>query len=189
MVKVALLSLLLVICSPAAEAAGPPRFSELTAAVSDRSLLLYATAEGTVNEEMRSALQSGLPLDFTFTVELHRDTSGGPGELVATRSFHHRIRYNTLTNDWLLTFEEHSNRRQTFADAAEAEAALNTLLDVDVVPVGRLIPDNSYSLQIKADLFHKGLPPGLESILPFLTWDDRRIDWHSLHFSYRKMMP
>ncbi|MCK9174143.1 MAG: DUF4390 domain-containing protein [Desulforhopalus sp.] len=165
------------------------KFIDLTAAVSPSTLLFYAKLKHSLTGDMREGLHSGLPLTFTFTIKLHRNARGGPGELVAEHTFQHVISYDTLTDDYHVHLEEHNNRNQVFTDAASAENALNTLSGVPITNVGRLIPNNTYTLRIKADLYHKSLPPGLESILPFLTWDDRRIDWQTIEFNYQSVKP
>ncbi|MBM9519792.1 DUF4390 domain-containing protein [Desulforhopalus vacuolatus] len=164
-------------------------FIELTAAVSPGTLLFYAKLKHSLTAEMREELHSGLPLTFTFTMELHRNARGGPGELVAEKIFEHIISYDTLTDDYRVRLGEHNNRSKVFTDAVNAEKALNTLSGVPIINVGRLIPNNTYTLRIKAGLYHKSLPPGLESILPFLTWDDRRIDWQTIEFHYQSIKP
>lgn len=191
MLRTAAFLLLFIFFLPAlpARADDAAKFVELTAAVSPSTLLFYAKLKHSLNEEMREELHSGLPLTFTFTMKLHRKARGGPGELVAERTFQHIINYDTLTDDYHVHFEEHNNRSQVFTDAASAEKALNTLSGVPITNVGRLIPNNTYTLRIKAELYHKSLPPGLESILPFLTWDDRRIDWQTIEFHYQSVNP
>ncbi len=159
------------------------RFSELTVVASKKSLLLFAQLNKSITPEMREALHSGIPLEFTFSTELLRTTQGAVEQL-QTSSFTHTIEYNTLTEEYRVQFAENHNRNNTFPALYKAVKALESINGVAIIPTSQLLPNNNYQLRIKADLFHKSLPPKLESLLPFLTWDKRKTEWQTVDFSY-----
>ncbi len=159
------------------------RFSELTVVVSKKNLLLFARLNKSVTPEMREALHSGIPLEFTFSTELLRITQGTVEQL-QTSSFTHTIEYNTLTEEYRVKFAENHNRNNTFTTFYKAVEALEEINGIAIIPTNQLLPNNNYQLRIKADLFHKSLPPKLESLLPFLTWDKRKTEWQTISFSY-----
>lgn len=172
-------------CSPvqAAPLSYTAQFTELTVALSDEGLQLFALLHKSVTDEMKEVLHSGIPLEFTFFVELFR-TTGDASEQLLSRSFTHTIQYNTLREEYRVTFEEKPNRNNTFSSLDKAVKALETLNGITVTQTGQLLPGNRYRLRLKADLFHKTLPPGLESFLPFLSWNSRKTQWQSVDFRY-----
>ncbi len=159
------------------------RFTELTVVLTKKNLLLFALLNKSVTAEMKDALHSGIPLQFTFSTELLRTTQGA-AEQLQTSSFTHTIEYNTLTEEYRVEFAENHNRDNTFSLFSEAVKALESINGVAITPTNQLLPNNNYKLRIKADLFHRSLPPKLESLLPFLTWDKRKTEWQSVTFSY-----
>ena len=158
------------------------RFKELTVVLSTNDLLLFAGLENSITKEMVEVLKSGLPLDFTFKMELYRPTAGA-SEQIHVKEFSHTISYDTLTDEYKIEYSE-NGRSETYPDLESATAALDTINGLQVIPLSRLIPNNTYNLKLKADLFHKTLPPGLAPIIPFITWDDRKTDWQEVNFKY-----
>ncbi len=159
------------------------RFTELTVVLSRKDLLLFALLNKSTTAEMKEVLHSGIPLEFTFFTELLRTTHGA-AEQLQTRSFTHSVQYNTLTEEYRVEFSENSNRNGTFSTLDAAVRALESINGVAITPVNQLLPNNSYRLRIKADLFHESLPPGLEPLLPFITWNSRKTEWQAVDFSY-----
>ncbi len=167
----------------AAPTSNDAHFSELTVVLSKKELLLFAVLKKSVTSEMKEVLHSGIPLEFTFSTELLRTTQGA-AEQLQTSSFTHSIKYNTLTEEYRVEFSENHNRNNTFSSITAAVQALESINGLAITPKNKLLPDSSYTLRIKAELFHKSLPPGIESFLPFFTWNNRETEWQSVGFSY-----
>ncbi len=159
------------------------RFTELTVVLSRKDLLLFALLNGSTTDEMEEVLHSGIPLEFTFFTELLRTTQGTTEQL-QTHNFTHTIRYNTLTEEYRVEFSENSNRNSTFPTLDTAIQALENINGLPITPANQLLPNNSYRLRIRANLFHKKLPPGLRSLQPFITWNSRKTKWQAVDFSY-----
>ncbi len=159
------------------------QFTELTVALSRHNLLLFALLNNSITNEMEEILHSGIPLEFTFFVELFLTTQGSR-KLIKSKSFTHTIQYDTLKDEYKVNFAENHNHNKVFSSLAPALHALENLNGVVVASVNQLTPNNSYKLQLKANLFHKTLPLGLEAFLPFLTWSNRETEWQSVDFFY-----
>ena len=80
--------------------------------------------------------------------------------------------------------EEANNKAKSFKSLFEAQKHINEINGAKVVSLDLLIPDNSYKLRIKADLFQKTLPLSLQSIFPFLSWGNIATQWHQIEFNY-----
>ena len=57
--------------------------NELTATTSETHLIVFGTLENSFTSEMIEILNSGIPLRFSFFVELYKTTENWPDELIA----------------------------------------------------------------------------------------------------------
>lgn len=179
-----LLSLSLTSRAPAVESRQKTYIKELTATTSATHLLLFGTLENSFKPEMIDTLHSGIPLKFSFFIELYRKTEKWPGEQVLVRTFQHTLTYDTLKDSYRITLEEENNRVVSYKNLMEAEKVINEINGARVVELGQLLPNNSYKLKIRAELYQKTLPLSLHNALPFLSWWDVETDWQSIEFKF-----
>lgn len=159
-------------------------FKEVTATSSDSHLLFYATLDNGFTPEMKEVLHSGLPLKFSFFIELYKTTANWPDEQLTVLSFQHVIAYDTLKEVYRITLEEENHATVTIKNLDEAIRVVGELNGTRIVPLKQLLPDNRYKIKFRAELFQKTLPLSLHDVLPFLSWGDVATDWHFLEFSY-----
>ena len=133
---------------------------------------------------MIDTLHSGIPLRFSFFIELHKISENRPDEQISTLNFQHIMSFDTLKESYRVTIEEANNKVLTFRSLEEAQKVINEVNGVRVIELGQLPPDNRYRLQIRAELYQKTLPLGLQSLAPFLSWWDTHTDWHTIEFEY-----
>ncbi len=157
---------------------------ELTATTSETHLILFGTLKNSFNSEMIEVLHSGIPLHFTFYIELYKAAENWPDEMISSITFQHTMEFDTLKESYKVTLEEEKNKTHTFRSLFEAQKVINEINGAKVVELGQLIPDNLYKIRIKADLYRKTLPLSLHNILPFLSWWDVKTDWQTIEFKY-----
>jgi hypothetical protein len=92
--------------------------------------------------------------------------------------------FDTLKENYKVTLEEDNHKVLSFRSLVEAQREMNEINGVKVVELKQLLPDNSYKLKMKAELYRKTLPLSLHNILPFLSWWDIQTDWHTLTFTF-----
>jgi hypothetical protein len=158
--------------------------SELTVTTSETHLIVFGTLENSFTSEMIELLHSGIPLRFSFYVELYKITEKWRDELITAHNFQHILIFDTLKENYKVTLEEDNNKVLSFRSLFEAQKEINEINGVKVVELKQLLPDNSYKLKMKAELFRKTLPLSLHNILPFLSWWDIETDWHILTFTF-----
>ena len=163
--------------------------NELTATTTDNSLIVFGTLENSFTSEMIEILHSGIALRFSFFVELYKITEKWPNELIATRNFQHLMSFDTLKETYKVTIEEDHNKVISVRSLVEAQKVINEINGVKVVDLQQLLPDNRYSLKMRAELYQKTLPLSLHNILPFLSWWDVKTDWHTITFTYQASSP
>jgi hypothetical protein len=157
---------------------------ELTATTSKTHLILFGTLENSFTSEMIEILHSGIPLRFSFFIELNKTAENWPNELIIAQNFQHIMTFDTLKESYRVTLEEVNNKVLSFRSLFDAQKAINEINGAKIVELGQLIPDNMYQLRIRAELYRKTLPLSLHSIFPFLSWWDNETDWHTIDFKY-----
>ena len=158
--------------------------NELTATTSDKHLIVFATLENSFTSEMTDILHSGIPLRFSFFVELYKTAENWPDELIIALNFHHVMTFDTLKDNYRVTIEEDNNKVLSFRTLMAAQQEINEVNGVRIIELKQLLPDNSYKLRMRAELYQKTLPLSLHTILPFFSWWDVATDWHTITFTY-----
>lgn len=182
-----ILLLILIIPSLSCSEGNPERqatITELTATTSESHLIVFGTLENSFTSEMIEILHSGIPLRFSFFVELYKTIEKGPDELIVTHNFHHAMTFDTLKENYKVSLEEDNNKILSFRSLFEAQKEINEINGAKVVELKQLLPNNLYKLRIRAELYQKTLPLSLHSILPFLSWWDVETEWHTIMFNY-----
>lgn len=172
------------VCSSEAKPDKKATFKELTATTSETHLILFGTLANSFTSEMIEILHSGIPLRFSFFIELYKKSEKWPEELIITRSFQHIMSFDTLKESYRVTEEEENNKILSFRSLFEAQKIINEINGAKIVELEQLVPNNMYLLKIRAELYRKTLPLSLHSIFPFLSWWDNETDWHTIEFKY-----
>jgi hypothetical protein len=159
-------------------------FKELTVVTSETHLLVFCTLNDSLTPEMTATLHSGIPLKYSFFIELYKTTKNWPDEQIAVLTFQHNLSYDALKENYRITLEEDNNMLISLKSLIDAQKAFNELNGAKVVSLKQLIPDNHYKLKVRAELYQKTLPLSLHDALPFLSWWDLVTDWHTIEFTY-----
>ena len=167
-----------------AETKAQVRFKDITLTSSDSHLLLFAMLDNNDPQELEEALHSGIPMQFTFQVELTHIRKNWTDEELSSLEFVHTLKYDTLKERYHLQLEEQRNRTMTFTDLQEAMSIMYEINGLKVTELTKLSPDNTYKIRIKASLYEKTLPMNLHYIIPFISLGNVETDWHNIEFRY-----
>ncbi len=180
--------LLLALPGPGATASGPkisgPHFTDIIVTTSDTHLLFFGELRNSLTTEMIEGLHSGIPVQFSFFVELKRVEDNWLDDQLASIEFSHSLSYDTLKQLYTVRTEEISKQVHTVKTLDEATTLLNEINGLKIVKLEELEPDQTYRLRVKADLYKKTLPLRLHSVIPFVSWWDLKTDWHTIEFIY-----
>jgi len=160
------------------------RFKDITLISSDSHLLLFAMLDNNDPQKLIEALHSGIPMQFTFQVELTHIRENWTDEDLRSMQFVHTLKYDTLKERYHLQLEEQHNRSMTFTDLSQAMDIMYEINGLKVVELTKLIPDSTYKIRIKASLYEKTLPMNLHYIIPFISLGNVETDWHNIEFRY-----
>lgn len=159
-------------------------FSDLIITTSKTHLLLFGLINHGIDEEMLQGLHSGIPIHFTFWVELNKVEKNWPDLRLVSLKFHHTLTYDTLQENYRVVTGEKKQKTETLSSLPEAIKIMNEINGLTVIELSQLIPDKSYQLRLKAVLSENILPMKLHHILPFVSWWNRETDWHTIEFTY-----
>lgn len=171
-------------CSSSEDDDNKVAFTDLIATTSETHVILFGVINNAFSEEMLSGVKSGVPVDFSFFIELFKRDSEGVDDVLAEMHFRHTLTYDTLKDNYKVELEEFNNKIVLFQDIADAQKTMSEINGLEIVELSRLLHDSTYLLRIRADLFKKTLPLSLHRILPFFSWWDRETDWHTLQFNF-----
>ena len=160
------------------------RFSDVILTSSDTELLLFGKLKNGFSEEMLQGLHNGIPIQFTFFVELNKVRQHWTDERIVEISVRHTLKYDTLKETYRVDLEETVQKTFTFQSLAEAQKAMAEINGLKVIKLSNLIPNDTYTFRIRADLSKKTLPMGLHHVIPFISWWDIETDWYSTDFTY-----
>lgn len=160
-----------------------PTFSDVIVTTSSSHLLLFCMLENGFTDEMIQGLHSGIPIHFSYFVELNPEDQGWKGEKLASIETRHLLSYDTLKETYKVEIEESSKRFFSFQSLEDAKRTINEINGMKVIELKKLARDVPYTIRIKAELYKKTLPMGLHQIVPFVSWWDIKTKWHSLSFN------
>ncbi len=160
------------------------QFKDITITTSNTHLLLFGIVTNEKSNDMKQALHSGIPMQFSFFVELFRTRDNWPDEELISMEFIHTLKYDTLKEHYQVELEEQKHRISTYSSFGEAMQVMNEINGLKVIELLKLQPDSSYELRMKAELYKKTLPMNLHYVVPFVSLWNVETDWHTIEFTY-----
>ena len=160
-----------------------PNFSDVTVTSSSNHLLFFATLNNSFTEEMVEGLHSGIPIHFSFFIELAPTEDGWGSDRLVTLSTSHIIHYNTLKETYTVEVEESGKRFYTYDSLDNAQQGANEINGLKVIELLKLKSELPYSVRIRAELYKKTLPMGLHEFIPFISWWDVKTEWYTIAFT------
>lgn len=160
-----------------------PNFTDVTVTSSSNHLLFFATLHNSFTEEMVEGLHSGIPIHFSFFIELAPTDEGWDSDQLVGLKTNHIINYNTLKETYTVEVEESGKRFYTYDSLEKAQQGANEINGLKVVELRRLKPKIPYSVRVRAELYKKTLPMGLHEFIPFISWWDVKTEWYTIAFT------
>ncbi len=159
-----------------------PELTEVTVANSETHLLLFGILQNGFTDSMIQGLHSGIPIHFTFYVQLEQEGKRNHNIASLSLKTSHIIQYDTLKENYHVEIEESGKRLFTFSTLTEAKKAAMELNGMKIIRLKQLQPDISYTIKVRAKLYNRTLPLGLHEILPFMSWWDVKTKWKDVTF-------
>jgi len=160
------------------------RIEDIVVMNSDHDLLLYFTLQDAFTDEMVKGIENGIPVTFSFFIELFQLHAGKPESKIASQAFDHTLNYDPLKQEYSVEMEERKVSVITFKSFAEAKNAMIDLHDLQVAELALLETNGRYVVKVKAKLAKKALPMNFQYIIPFWQLWKFETEWYSQSFTY-----
>lgn len=175
---------LLLFLPAASLGAREPSIAELVVTNTNSSVLLFLEVRNAFTREMIQGMHNGLPVTFTFSVELYRKRKGWLNQEIISFDFDHTMSYDSLKEEYRIELDERPSKPFKTKIFAEAEQLMTQLNGVTVASLSSLVPDEEYILRVKARQAEKTLPLYFHYVIPFWGLWDFETDWHTIEFRY-----
>lgn len=178
------LLLSLFFCAAAASGKEGARIDDVALMNTEHDLLLYFSLKDSFTEEMEKGVKNGIPVTFSFLVELYQVRPGVPDRKIVSYVLDHTLNCDSLKQEFAVEKDEGQSRVISLKSFAEAKAAMTAIHDFKLIDLGLLESGNEYVLKLKAHLAKKTLPLNFQYIIPFWQLWKFETEWYSLSFIY-----
>jgi hypothetical protein len=132
-------------------AGGPGEISVKPVVTTDGRLLVTIAAAGAFDADARTILASGLPLTFTYTLELRRPSTMWFDQTVITVSLSASAKYDALTRTYQVSQSRDGQvvRSKTIEQDADVRTWLTTFENLALAPAAPLVPNGEYYIRVR----------------------------------------
>jgi hypothetical protein len=138
---------------------------------------VYARLANSFTKRMDSAILAGVPITFTFFIDLYHERSQWFDEKVSSVVVKQTIKYDNVKKLFYVSLMD-GRTESEFQDFDGAKKAMAELNGIALVPLKDLHKDTLYYVMIKAKLDSRQLPMYMEYILFIVSLWDFETDWH-----------
>jgi hypothetical protein len=104
-------------------------------------------------EKIMEAIENGVPMGFTFDIELRKANTLWVDSLVSSNKVRHRIQFDSLKKAYKFSeFGKNVKRKIITRKETRYQQLMLTLKDIPIAPIYKLDPDEKYYVRVKADL-------------------------------------
>jgi hypothetical protein len=177
-----LICLLLLLAPPlwAEEAA----LNNITLSNTSENLVVYLQLEGAFTDKIHRAILSGMPTTFEFVLRLDQVRTLWLDDTIADIHVAHSVKYDNLKKEFTVRRSWKGNEPEVTASFEEAQALMNRIEGLKIMPLDRMEKAARYQLRAKAEVSKRTLPFNLHNILFFVSLWDVETDWYVIDFTY-----
>jgi len=147
-------------------------------------LLVYLNVDDAFREEMKSAIQSGVPTTFSFYISLHRVRGFWLDKKITSLEVTHEVKYDNLKKAYTVTRSWENGRQHEVKTFGEAQKLMTDIDSLKITTLNQLEKGRQYQVRAKAQLSKLTLPLYLHYVLFFVSLWDFETDWYTIDFIY-----
>lgn len=175
---------LFIFCSPCHARTSQTKLSSIILSHKDQWLTCRVDIEGIFEEKITQAIFSGIPVSFTFHINLYEDISLWHDKKMIAVEAVHTIKYNTLKNDFTVTRVCNENKWPTTVHSfEEAQRLMRQTRELNITALQTLTRGSSYKIKVMAEM-NKSEQPFYRYLLFFINFNDFKTKWHTIKFTY-----
>ncbi|MBT5375846.1 MAG: DUF4390 domain-containing protein [Nitrospinaceae bacterium] len=104
-------------------------------------------------EKIREAIANGVPMSFTYDIELRKANTLWMDSLVSSNKVRHRVQFDSLKKKYRFSeFGNNIKRNIITRSEPQYQKLMLTLEDIPIAPIYKLDPNEQYYVRVKADL-------------------------------------
>ena len=129
-------------------------------------------------EKIMEAIESGVPMGFTFEIELRKENTAWVDSLISSNIVRHKIQFDSLKKAYRFSETGKKVRRKVVTRrTSRFKKLMLTLKDIPITPIYRLDPDEKYYVRVKADLETDRFWFPFNYIFFFVPFSDFETSW------------
>ena len=174
-----ILGFLLFVLNPSPSAfAESPNIVNIGVATKGNYVVMNARLIDGFTEKILEAIESGVPMGFTFKIELRKENTAWVDSLVSSNTIRHKIQFDPLKKAYRFSEVGKNVRRKVMTHKiSRYQKLMLTLKDIPIAPIFRLNPDEKYYVRVKADLETDRFWFPFNYIFFFVPFSDFETSW------------
>ena len=170
--------------SPVRAFCDDPRIDGLSVTHNEDVLLSFNVTDA-FTKEIEEAIKTGIPVSFTFYVEVYRIRGLWFNESVGSLTYLHTVKYDSFSEEYSVSLDETSENPVLTKDTSEMMRLMVSSSNLPILRGVRLNAGDEYELRVMAELNPVTLPFYLDYMLFFVKFWDFETDWHYYRFVYK----
>lgn len=147
-------------------------------------LLVYLNVEGAFSDKINEAILSGVPVSFSFFINLDRTRDLWIDKEITEIRVIHRIKYDSLKKEFTIRRSWENGKPLVTQSFEEAQKLMAEVDSLKVVPLSSLEKGRQYQIRAKAELSKFTLPFYLHYVFFFMSFWDFETDWYTIDFIF-----
>ena len=140
-------------------------------------LLIDLKIKGVFTEDMREAVLSGIPVSFTFLINLYEVHDFWFDKKIASIATNHKIQYDALKKEYRIMRSWGKIDPLVTKNFEKARLLMSEIDGLKVIPLTRIKKGKHYQLRVKSELNEKKIP------FSGFPWEFET-DWYTINFIY-----
>lgn len=104
-------------------------------------------------EKIQEAIENGVPMGFTFEIELRQDNTAWMDSLISSNKVRHRVQFDSLKKTYRFSeIGKNVTRKIITRKESRYQKLMLNLTDIPIAPIYKLDPNEKYYVRVKADL-------------------------------------
>lgn len=141
---------------------------------------LSSVLKGDIDDDITETIKSGIPIAFTYYVELHRKKAVWFDTMVLSKTIKNTVKYDNLKKEYKLTQAVDQEIKESMSkDIHKVKQWMRRLSKVKIAGYNELEYDKTYYLKVKAELKSIKFIFPLNYVLFFFSFFDEDTSWHN----------
>ncbi len=159
-----------------------PIIKDMAVINSGKQLLLYFRVDDPFTPEMVKGVKNGIPVTFSFYINLYRKRSGWFNKEMVSYKLERRLDYDNLKDEYRVVMAGRKKRIISLHDFDKAKKVMKEMNDFPIISLTELEPGGHYAIRARVSLEKKKLPFNFQNIIPFWNLWEFDTEWSELHF-------